>query len=54
MHLAADEAVPMTVAYTPTVATGYAVPGVAAVPVRRGLFGRRLGYETVPVTYVVP
>jgi hypothetical protein len=47
-------AVPVTVAYTPTVATGYVVPGVAAVPVRRGLFGRRLGYETVPVTYVVP
>lgn len=46
--------VPVTVAYTPTVATGYAVPGVATVPVRRGLFGRRLSYETVPVTYVVP
>lgn len=46
--------VPVTVAYTPTVATGYAVPGVATVPVRRGLFGRRISYETVPVTYVVP
>lgn len=47
-------AVPVAVAYTPTVAAGYVVPGVATVPVRRGLFGRRIGYETVPVTYVLP
>jgi len=47
-------AVPVTVAYTPTVVPGAVVPGVATVPVRRGLFGRRIAYETVPVTYVVP